>query len=103
MNIFNFCEFSPGYCVEKLSLPPRNKSRYDGYLTFEECSEMCKNLDSQVLTKTHLTSMSLVQKWVLGPKLTMDVPGHGRSWSPGPGVKAFCCKNFEPLKAYERR
>ena len=57
MNIFDFCKFSSGYCIEKLSLPPRNQSRFDGYLTFDECSEVCKNLDSQVLTKAHLSSM----------------------------------------------
>ena len=84
MNIFNFCEFSPGYCVEKLSLPPRNKSRYDGYLTFDECSEMCNNLDSQVLTKTHLTSMSLVQNWVISPEMPLVIDASG--------VKVFCCK-----------
>ena len=95
MNILNFCKFSPGYCVENLSLPPRNKSRNDGYLTFEECSEICQNLDSQVLTKTHLTSMSLVQKWVLSPKMPLVMDAYGD--------KAFCCQNFESLKDYERR
>ena len=68
---FNLCKFLPGFCVEKLSLPARNNTKkgsefgripdFDEYLTFDECTRACKNLDSQVMTKTHLTSMLLVQ------------------------------------------
>ena len=63
---FNLCKFLPGFCVEKLSLPPRNDIKKGSeigseYLTFDECTRACKNLDSQVMTKTHLTSMLLVQ------------------------------------------
>ena len=54
--IFNLCQFIS--CVEKVILPPKNGSQY---LTFDQCSKTCRVLDSELLSKDHLMTMTLVQ------------------------------------------
>ena len=54
--LFNLCQFIS--CEEKVILPPKNESQY---LTFDQCSKTCRILESELLSKHHLMTMTLVQ------------------------------------------